>query len=181
MDRGPDESAAMQVLKMSVVVIAVALCAAACERKVIVVEVPATPIPEPVARTKTLETSRLGEAVNAYERTPSTENLAAAERALHELDGEIAELEALVAKRRGSEREEAAVKLKNLRTYRAGEVARLTAAQPKAPLTAPSPTAPPSADGRTGAEKAEDAAKRVGERIDNAARQTGDAIKDAVR
>ena len=131
---------------------------------------------EPVARTKTLETSRLGAAVNSYEREPTSANHADVKKALADLDGEIAELEALVARRSGGEREEAAVKLRNLQTYRAGEVARFAAAQAKTPLTAPL-----SPDVRTGADKAEDAARRAGDSVENAARKTGDAIKDALR
>ena len=156
---------------------AVLLCTLGCERKTVVIEVPpATPLADPVARTKTMETSRLGAAVDSYEREPSATNHADVKKALADLDGEIAELEALVAKRSGGEREEAALKLRNLQTYRAGEVARFTAAQAKAPL---SPAAP--RDGRTGAEKVEDAAQRVGNTVEDAARKTGDAIKDAVR
>jgi hypothetical protein len=148
-----------------------------CERKTVVVEVvPATPIPEPVAKTKTLETHRLGAALDTYERQPTGENHAEVKKAFADLDGEIAELEALVAKRTGSEREEAAVKLKNLQAYRAAETARFTAAQVTAPLAAR-----PAADARSGAEKIEDGAKRVGNSIEDAAKRTGDAIKDAVR
>lgn len=151
----------------------------ACERKTVVIEIPpATPIPlaEPVARTKTMETARLGEAVDAYQRNPTAENLADAKKAFAKLDGEIAELEAYVAKHSGSERAEAAAKRQNLTAYRTTETARLTAAQAKAPLT---PTTP--ADGRTGAEKLEDSARRVGNTVEGAAKTAGDAIKDAVR
>ncbi len=56
------------------------------------------------------------------------------------------------------------------------EMARFTVAQVKAPSAAPA-----SRDGRTGAEKVEDAAKRVGDSLKDAARKTGDAIKEAVR
>lgn len=160
-----------------------ALCAAVgalslmgCDRKPVVDVAPSTPMAEPVATTKTLETKRLGAAVDAFERQPGAENHAAVNQALADLDGEIAELEALVARRSGGERDEAAVKLGNLRTYRAAEMARFTVAQAKAPLPAPA-----GRDGRTGAEKAEDAAKRVGDSVEDAARKTGDAIKDAVR
>ncbi|MEA3208332.1 MAG: hypothetical protein QOE70_1389 [Chthoniobacter sp.] len=148
-----------------------------CERKTVVVQVvPPTPMAEPVAKTKTLETSRLGAAVDSYARQSSTENHAEVKKAMADLDGEIAELEVLVAKRSGGEREEAAVKLKNLQSYRAAEMARFTAAQARAPLAAPA-----SGDGRTGAEKVEDAARRVGHGVEDAARKTGDAIKDIGR
>lgn len=167
----------MHTYKLTAFALAAALYSTGCERKTVIVEVaPPTPVAEPVARTKTLETSRLGAAVESYQREPTSANHADVKKALADLDGEIAELEALVARRTGNEREEAAVKLRNLQTYRAGEVARFTAAQAKAPLTMHAP-----ADGRTGADKAEDAANRVGNSIEKAARKTGDAIKDAVR
>ena len=167
----------MQLYKLSAYTVAVILCSSACERKTVVLEVPSpTPVGEPIARTKTLETSRLGAAVESYERAPSSANHADVKKALADLDGEIAELEVLVARRSGGDRDEAAVKLRNLKTYRAGEVARFTAAQANAPLAEPE-----SRDGRTGADKAEDAARRVGDSVEKAARKTGDAIKDAVR
>jgi hypothetical protein len=148
-----------------------------CERKTVIVETaPPTPLAEPVARTKTLETTRLGAAVDLFASEPTAEHQTDVKKALAELDGEIAELEALVAKRTGAEREEAAVKLRNLQTYRTAEVARFTAAQAKPGLVAPDANL-----GRTGAEKVEDSAKKVGESIEDAARKTGDTIKDAVR
>lgn len=166
----------MKARSLALFAVAGALAIAGCERKTVVVEVaPATPTADPVARTKTLETSRLGAAVDAFERQPGAENHASVKLALAELDGEIAELEALVAQRTGGEREEAAVKLRNLQTYRAAELARFTVAQAAAPL------APASRDGRTGVEKVEDTAKRVGNSVEDAARKTGDAIKDAAR
>jgi hypothetical protein len=167
----------MNARSLALFAVAGALAIMGCERKTVLVEVaPATPMADPVAKTKTLETSRLGAAVDAFERQPGAENHAAVKLALADLDGEIAELEALVAKRTGGEREEAAVKLGNLQTYRAAEMLRFTVAQGKAPLAAPA-----SRDGRTGADKMEDAAKRVGDSVGDAARKTGDAIKDAVR
>lgn len=167
----------MKIPAVSALALVAAFGTFGCERKTVVIQVPApTPVVEPVARTKTLETARLGAAVDSYEREPSSANHAEVKKALADLDGEIAELETLVAKRTGSEREEAAVKLKNLNTYRADEVARFAAAEVRAPLAAPIP-----ADSRTGAEKVEHSARKVGDAIEDAARKTGDAIKDAVR
>lgn len=152
------------------------LTIAACERKIVVIEVPpATPAAEPVAKTKTLETARLGEAVDAYERNPTAENMADAKKAFAKLDGEIAELEAYIAKHSGSERAEAPAKHQNLTAYRTAETARFTTAQAKAPLTRTAPEAP------TGAEKVENSARRVGNAIEDAAKDVGDAVKDAVR
>ncbi len=149
----------------------------ACDRQVVVVEkAPATPIPEPVAQTKTLETSRLGAAVDAYVRNPSPDHGAAVKTALAKLDGEIAELEEYVTRHDGNARAEASAKLKNLQSYRAAETLRFTAAQAKGAVGVREP-----ADARSGADKVEDSARKVGGSIENAARKTGDAIKDAVR
>ncbi len=167
----------MNLRTLSALTFATAVALVGCDRKTFVVQLdPLTPLPEPIAKTKTLETSRLGTTVDAYLRAPDAENHAAVKRALADLDGEIAELEALVAKRSGGPREEAAVKLRNLQAYRTAEMARFMAGQAVAPLAAPAPT-----DARTGAEKVEDAAQRTGKSIENAARKTGDAIKDVVR
>ena len=171
------ESFCMNLRTLSALTLAAVVAMPGCERKTVVVQLPPpTPLPEPIAKTRTLETSRLGSAVDAYLREPGAENQAAVKRALADLDGEIAELEALVAKRTGGPREEAAVKLKNLHAYRAAETARFTAGQAAAPFAAPA-----APDARTGAEKIEDTAKRTGKSIEDAARKTGDAIKDAVR
>ena len=150
---------------------------ASCDRQVVIVEkVPATPVPIPTTSTKTRETSRLGEAINVFERDPSAANQAAVKKALADLDGEIAELQEYIAKHDGSQRAEAAAKLQNLQSYRAAETVRFTAAQAKGALGIREP-----ADARTGADKAGDTAKKVGNTIEDAARKTGDAIKDVVR
>ncbi len=162
--------------------VALASCLAitGCERKVIVVErapaTPVAPIPKPVTATKTLETSRLRAAIDVFERDPSAGNQASVKKALAELDGEIAELQEYVAKHDGDARAEAAAKLQNLQTYRAAETVRFTAAQAKGAVGIREP-----ADARTGADKVEDSAKKVGNTIEDAARKTGDAIKDVVR
>ena len=170
------ERTGMNSRTLSLLAAASTFAGVGCERKTVAVIEPPAPLADPVAKTRTLETSRLGSAVDSYDREPSAANHAAVKRALAELDGEIAELEELVAKRSGSSREEAAVKLKNLQTYRAAEVMRFTVAQAKAPLTAPTPV-----DARSGADKIEDTAKRAGNSIEDAAKKAGDAIKDAVR
>lgn len=155
------------------------LASVGCERKTVVIEVPPpTPMAEPVAKTKTLETSRLAGAIDAYETRPGAENSADVKKAFAKLDGEIAELEAYVAKHEGTERAEAAAKLKNMQEYRAAETARFTAVQAKSALSAPASS---PVDDRSGAEKAGDAARKAGHEIEDAAKKTGDAIKDAVR
>src|SRR3954468_23995136 len=77
----------------------------------------ATPIPEPVAKTNTLETRRLGSAIDTYEQSPDADRSAAVKKAVADLDGEIAELEARVAKTSGGEKEEAEMKRRNLSEY----------------------------------------------------------------
>lgn len=151
------------------------LALSGCERKsVVVVEAPS---PEPIARTKTFETARLKSAIDSYERTPNSENAADVHKAFAELDGEIAELETHVAKKTGNERAEAAQKLANLTAYRTGEAARFGKAQAAAGVNGTAGEV--RIDARTGAEKAEDAARNTGDTIKNAAKDVGDAIKDA--
>ena len=143
-----------------------------CERKtVVVVDRPSS---EPVSRTKTLETASLTAAINAYEQAPSNERAAEVKKAFAELDSEIAELESRVARKDGEERAEAAQKLANLIAFRNAETARFAKHQ-----TGTNPEV--RVDGRTGAEKVGDAARRTGEALKDAAKETGDAIKDAVR
>lgn len=150
----------------------------ACERKpAVVVTVPTTPLPEPVPKTRTFETARLGAAIDQFERDPSASRQADVKKAMAELDGEIAELEELVAKRTGGERDEAALKLKNLQSYRTAEAARFATAQAKAPIVPTTTTVDP----RSGADKVDDAAKRAGHSVEKAVRDVGDALKDAVR
>jgi hypothetical protein len=115
-------------------------------------------------------------AIDAYERTPTEEHRADVRKAFAELDGEIAELEGLVAQRTGTPRDEAATKLRNLETYRAAETARFSAAQAAALAGVRV-----EGDARTGAEKAEDGAKRVGRIIEDAAKRAAEAVKDVGR
>ncbi|MEP6668109.1 MAG: hypothetical protein ABJF10_03095 [Chthoniobacter sp.] len=161
---------------LPVLALAALVSLGACERKVAVVEtVPATPIPEPVAQTKTLETTRLGAAVDDYQREPTAAHKAEVNKTLARLDEEIAELQEYVAKHDGDARAKAAAKLENMQSYRAAEALRFTAAQAGTPIEAARP-----ADDRTGADKARDAAQKVGESVQEGARKAGDAIKDAV-
>ena len=149
-----------------------ALVFAGCEKKtVVVVEPPA----EPAARTKTFETAALKRAIDAYVQAPSNERAAEVRKSFAELDSEIAELEGKVARKEGEERAEAAQKLANLIAYRNAETTRFTNAQTG---TAPAEV---RVDGRSGAEKVEDAARRTGDALKDAAKETGQAIRDAVR
>lgn len=167
----------MHLRSLFTAIVAFAVVFTGCDRKptTVIVE-PSTPIPEPVAKTRTAETSRLGGAIDRYGKEPTAGNNAAVRKALADLDGEIAELDQRVATKSGAEREEAAVKLKNLQSYRAAETLRFTKAQAVAGVGAT-----PRTDGRTGAEKLEDSARKAGNAVEDAAKKTGDAIKDAVR
>jgi hypothetical protein len=140
---------------------------------------------EPVAKTTTFETARLGAAIETFEKAPTEENQSSVRLAFAKLDSEIAELQDRVVKTNGSDRAEAASKLNNLQRYRDGEMNRFTKAQ-----EATTSVVNPPADSRSAAQKVEDTtekagekveegARKVGDTLENAARKTGDAIKDA--
>jgi len=134
----------------------------------------ATPVPEPIAKTETLETRRLGAELDRYERAPNAATRADVHKALAELDGEIAELEQRVARTDGADRAEAAAKLRNLRDYRQTQTVRFAAMQGAAAIGVP-----PAVDARTGAEKAQDSARKAGNEVEDAAKKAADTIKDA--
>ena len=131
---------------------------------------------DPVAKTKTFETARLGAAIDSFEKEPVDRNSAAVKKALAELDGEIAELQERVAKTSGAARDEAAVKARNLESYRSSENLRFTKAQAAGALGGR-----PSADGRTGAEKVEDRARRVGQTVEDGAKRVGESLENAAK
>lgn len=156
------------------------LLAVGCEKKVEVIIPSPTPIDitrTPEAATATLETKKLGAAIDQYVSTPSAENAANVNRAFADLDGEIAELQARVAKTSGSDQAEAQAKLTNLQTYRATETARYAAATATLPQTNITPVEP--VDTRTGAEKVEHTLDKVGRSIELGAKNVGDKVKDA--
>ncbi|MEO7931899.1 MAG: hypothetical protein ABIT76_01950 [Chthoniobacterales bacterium] len=156
------------------------LVGAGCEKKVEVVIPSPTPIDitrTPESATATLETKKLGTAIDQYASTPSAENAADVKRAFADLDGEIAELQARVAKTSGSDQAEAQAKLTNMQTYRAKETARYAAATATAPQSNMTPIEP--VDTRTGAEKIEHTLDKVGRSIEHSAENVGDKVKDA--
>ncbi|MEI8341991.1 MAG: hypothetical protein WCH43_10725, partial [Verrucomicrobiota bacterium] len=73
---------------------------------------------QPFTATRTLETTRLGVAIDIYEKSPTVENQSSVKLAFAKLDGEIAELEDRVVRTNGSERAEASAKLNNLQSFR---------------------------------------------------------------
>ncbi len=151
---------------------AFSLLALGCDRAdPVVIVVPTTPPPLPVARTDTFETRVLGREIDAFDRTPSAEQHARVQKALAELDGEIAELEEQVAKKTGDGRAEAARKLTDLRSYRKGEQARFALLEAKAPLREiPETAAPPHGEG---------VGEKIGATLDKAARKVGEGVRDA--
>ena len=121
----------------------------ACHRRtdVAIVAAPETPSASPAMDH---EDKRLKEAVNAYAREQNAENDAAVRRAMTDVDSELAELEDLVAKRQGREREKVAARLRRLEAYRSEETTRFAAVQARTSL------APEVLGGPTEAWKADD-------------------------
>jgi len=159
--------------------IACSLIFTACERRTTAGEptpaqTPATQPAEPIAKTSTFETARLGTAINKFTKSPTAENQSSVQLAFAELNGEIAELEDRVVKTTGADRAEAAAKAGNLRKYRDSELIRFTEAQAFA-----APEMSPPADSRSGTQKMKDTASKVGKTIEKGAENTGDAIKNA--
>jgi hypothetical protein len=128
----------------------------------------------PVAQTTPFETTRLGAAIDTFEKAPSVENQSSVKLDFAEVDGDIADLVDRVVKTDGSDRAEAAARLNNLQTYHDAEMTRFTNDQTAAGFDDNSP-----ADGRSGAQKVKDAAKKVEKSFEKAAKDTGDAINDA--
>lgn len=151
---------------------AASIVAAACNRQptVVVQAPPPTPTPLPVARTETFETRALAREIDKYQQDPSQAQSARVAQAFAEIDGEIAELSELVAKRDGEARAEAARKLANLRAYRDGEKTRFAALEVKA---APAP------EPRVSTPRGEGTGEKIGEKIDEAAGKVEDKIRDA--
>jgi hypothetical protein len=158
-----------------------ALTFTACERKS-VTEEPAPPVnplvqpADPVAKTTTLETGRLGVAIDTFEKAPTAENHSSVNLALAQLDGEIAELEDRVVKTDGTDRAEAAAKLDNLKSYRDAEKVRFAKVQVG---TAFDPN--PPADSRSAAQKLEDTVEKVGDKIEEGAKKVGETIEEAAK
>jgi len=172
--------------------IACAFTFTACERKTTAEEPSASPIPvaqpaEPIAKTSTFETARLGAAIDKFKKTPTVENQSSVKLAFAELDGEIAELDDRAVKTNGNDSAEATAKSVNLKKYRDAEMIRFMNSHPIATSEVNSP-----ADSRSGAQKMKDTAakgeenvengaKKVGKTIEKGVQNTGDALKDATK
>lgn len=94
--------------------------------------------PQPSGQTedkKEQEPSRLAEAIDAYTQAQNPENDAAVRKAMAQVDGEMAELEDLVAKRHGRDREKVAARMRKLEAYRSEQITRFAAVQAGSALT----------------------------------------------
>lgn len=141
---------------------------------------------QPVAETRTIETVRLADAIDTFEKDPSVENHSSVKLAFAKLDGEIAELEDRVVKTNGSDRAEAAAKLDNLQKYRAAQMIRFPKAQDETALEGNPkgeirPAIQQPADSRSATQKVEDTAVKVGDKIEDGAKQIGNTLEKAVK
>jgi hypothetical protein len=144
----------MKVISSCILATTMVFVLPACEEKK-----PQT-VEKPTPSLSNRETERLGAAVDAYLADPTEARASDVERALAELDGEIAELDERVEKSSGGHREEAQRKAVPLRAYRDREKARFTEARLRA--------------------KTQEEVSTVGSRIEAAAEKVGDGVKDAV-
>ncbi len=132
-------------------------------------------MPRPASDLKTLETSRLGRAIDTYSQEATPLNRADVEKAFAELNGEIAELEERARTTTGSDRDEALAKARSLTAYKHAEELRFTAVR-----VLPNGDALPPVDTRSGAQKIEDGAKDAASSVEDAAKDAADAIGDAM-
>ena len=86
-----------------------------------------------------LAAPRLRAAVDAYKQVQNPENDAAVRQGIAEVNTEIANLEDLVAKRHGRDRQKVASKLRHLEAYLSEETTRFAEIQAAPALKAPSP------------------------------------------
>jgi hypothetical protein len=150
-----------------------ALAMTACQRKPAAEDAPAAPA-TPSAKTTTFETGRLGAAIDNYASSPTEQNRASVNLALAELDSEIAELEDAKLTLIGDRRAEVAAKAENLQSYRGDESARFAKVQAGAVFDAT-----PAPDSRSGAQKLEDTAVKVGDKVQEGAQKVGQSLEDA--
>ena len=154
-----------------------ALATVGCDRKPqIIVTVPATPLPMPVARTATFETRALQKEIDAFDRDPSQTQFARVRKAFVEIDGEIEELVEHVAEKSGGAREEAARKLSDLLAYRTAEHNRFLRLESRTQLQDRGYATDIAA---TPTPRVERGAERLGEKIDDAARKVEGGLRDA--
>jgi len=132
--------------------------------------------PEPIAATKTFETSRLGRAIDTYVMEPTPLNDAAVEKAFADIAVEVAKLRERVEKTIGTDRDEALLKAQNLTDYRNAEGLRFEKAKATATRELNTPV-----DSRSAAQKIKDGTKDVVNSVEGAAKNTGNAIEHATK
>jgi len=111
-----------------------------------------TPAPgaNPGAEATPLAAPRLRAAVDAYKQVQNPENDAAVRQGIAEVNTEIANLEDLVAKRHGRDRQKVASKLRHLEAYLSEETTRFAEIQAAPALKAPNPASESPPDGKAG-------------------------------
>lgn len=137
----------MHLRTLPLFVAAGALCLGACGRKVPAAASTPTEVQDKAehdGKPRTMETRRLATAVDAYAQAQNPENDAAVRKAMADVDAELAELEDLLAKRYGREREKIGHKLRRLEAYRSEQTTRFAEAQAGSGLTTPEPRPPAS-------------------------------------
>jgi len=153
----------------------------ACDRQTTAGE-PTPPVnltaktPEPIAKTRTFETARLGAAIDKFEKAPTADNQSSVKLAFAELNGEIAELEDRAVKTDGATRAEALAKSINLQKYRDAERIRFTKAQIGTGFDGNPPT-----DSRSGMQKMKDAAVNVGDKVEDGAEKVGKTLEKGAK
>ena len=159
----------MNIRTLSLLAFAASVALPGCQRKTAGIDAASgTPTSSPVAGFKVHEPNRLGAAVDAYAQLQNPENDLAVRTAMADVDNEIAELEDLLAKRHGRDREKVAKKMKHLQISRSQETTRFAEIQSGTSLTPPAPPARPDAG-------------KMENGVTHAGNAPGDAAGDVVR
>lgn len=123
-------------------------------------------------RAKTLEVMALEGALDTYDAARTDANEAAVKKAFAELDGEIADIDARIAKTDGLKREEATQQATDLRIYRTRQQARYAKLKAGAVIEDLKPEA------RAAGEKLRETAQDIGDSVSKAGRKIGDELKE---
>ena len=119
-----------RILILTLVATTTSIALPGCERKAVATGVASpTPAPPTVSATVKRDASRLSAAVDAYAHEQNPENDAAVRKAMADVDSEILQLEDLVAKRHGRDREKVAAKMRRLQANRSEETTRFAEIQ----------------------------------------------------
>ena len=156
----------MKLIYFSLVLAGTVFLFTSCERKsetVVEARVEEPIKAEPTSATTTSETTGLERAIEAYRANPTEQNGAGVDKALAELDLEIAELKQKGATATGNEKIETDKKLSDLQAYRNKQRAKYIGEKAKA-----------------AAASAGEAIKNATEDVGRAIEKTGEAVKKAV-